>query len=507
MSILWPLGLLALAAVPSFVLLYMRHTEPRVRRFPAIRFWRAAEPTPTPESRFRKPPITLPLILQVLAALALALALARPVANRALEVFGLDLQTDPRHLVLLLDGSSSMAADAGGGISRWEAARADAAARLAALSEGDAATVLVLGSHLRSFGATDGPSLTALGEQIAALPQPGGRANLDGALTLAADLLTPGRQNEIVLLTDGALVADPAVAARVGAPVDLEIVPGGGANVAIVSIAARPSPGAPNVPSLYTRIVNYGPAPVSAPVTLWADGLEAGRQEVEIPANGGAVELGWALPAGTGMAEARLTHDDALQADNQATLPLALGEGSLALRMLLVSDSASPLERVLEAIPGATVRVEPGQWLSQDDTPGQYDLVVLEGVAPSAEALARLNAPLLIVSPQPGGALPVTGVLTAPTVSRIAAGDPLLTGVDLSGVTFGEAALLDETPGAREINGAEGGPLAVRERIGDQNAIVLAFDLNGSNLTRRIAFPILIANAVRELAPAPPPAA
>ncbi len=506
MSFLWPLGLLALVGVPAILLLHMRHTEPLVRRFPAIRFWQAAEPTPTPQARFRRPPLTLPLVLQLLAALALGLALGRPVASRAMDLFGVDLRTEPRHLVVLLDGSSSMAATGTGGATRWDSAKSAALSRLEELGEGDAATVLVLGSQVRSLGASDGPSLLRLRERIAALPLPGGRADLDAALALAADLGAPGREREAVLFTDGALAADPASVARLGAPVALEIVPGGGANAAIVSIASRPSPAAPDVPSLYTRIVNFGPDAVSAPVVLLADGLEAARQEVDIPPEGGAVELGWALPPGARTATVRLDYADALLADNEATLPLAAGESALALRILLVSDSASPLERVLAAIPGASLTVEPGERLESGEALGRFDLVVLEHVAASQEALARLDAPLLVVAPQPGGALPVLGVLPNPAIDRIEAGDALLAGVDLTGVTFSEAALLETPPGAKAVLGSADGPLALRMTLSGQDAIVLAFDLAGSNLPRRIAFPILIANAVNDLAPAPPPA-
>jgi hypothetical protein len=505
MSLLWPLGLLALIGVPAILLLHMRHTEPLVKRFPAIRFWVAAEPSPAPQTRFRRPPITLPLILQLLAALALGLALARPVLGGAFNVPGVDLRTEPRHLVLLLDGSSSMAAAGESGGTRWDEAKAEAASRLDDLSEGDAATVLTLGTQMRSFGASDGPTLARLREQVAAMPLPGGRTDLDAAFALAADLSVEGSDNEIVLLTDGAVAADPASVAALGAPVELRIAPGGGANAAIVSIAARPSAAAADVPSLYARIVNFGPDAISAPAVLLADGFEAGRQQVDIPPDGGAIELGWALPPGALSATVRLDHVDALPADNEATLPLPGSEGDLGLRILLITDSASPLERVLAAIPGVSLTVEQGDRLESGEALGRFDLVALENVAASEEALARLDAPLLIVGPQPGGALPVTGVLPSPTISRLQAGDPLLAGVDLTGVVFSEAALLEPRPGQQEIAGSADGPLALRMDLAGHDAIVFAFDLAGSNLPRRIAFPILIANAVNDLAPVAPP--
>ena len=79
MSLLLPLGLAALVALPIVVLLHMRHTTPTVRPVPTLRFWLAAEPERTEQMRFRRPPLSLLLLLHLLIAGLLALALARPI--------------------------------------------------------------------------------------------------------------------------------------------------------------------------------------------------------------------------------------------------------------------------------------------------------------------------------------------------------------------------------------------------------------------------------------------
>ena len=56
LSLLAPLGLAALVAVPVIVLLYMRTTTPTERRVPSTRFWLGAQTTPTENRRFRLPP-------------------------------------------------------------------------------------------------------------------------------------------------------------------------------------------------------------------------------------------------------------------------------------------------------------------------------------------------------------------------------------------------------------------------------------------------------------------
>ena len=76
-------------------------------------------PAPTDDARFRRPPISLLLLLQLLAVAALGLALARPAVADAWA--GLTQRTEPKHLVILLDGSTSMAAiDTDTGEERFE---------------------------------------------------------------------------------------------------------------------------------------------------------------------------------------------------------------------------------------------------------------------------------------------------------------------------------------------------------------------------------------------------
>ncbi|HYO29876.1 MAG TPA: VWA domain-containing protein, partial [Thermomicrobiales bacterium] len=190
MSLLLPAGLAALLALPVIVLLHMRHTSPRPKPVPALRFWLAARPEQTQRTRLRRPPVSLLLVLQLLAAAALGVALARPALAGALGAFGLDLQTEPRHLIVLLDGSTSMAADGqAAGRTRYDEARADALARLGGLAEGDVASVLLLGTRTATLSTTDAAGCGQLRERLSATPPPGGRADLDAALALTRDRL------------------------------------------------------------------------------------------------------------------------------------------------------------------------------------------------------------------------------------------------------------------------------------------------------------------------------
>jgi hypothetical protein len=143
-------------------------------------------------------------------------------------------------------------------------------------------------------------------------------------------------------------------------------------------------------------------------------------------------------------------------------------------------------------------------------TAGKFDLVVYERATPRGRTP---DTPVLIVDPDEGGALQTNGVMVSPGVQTVRAQDPLLAGVELAGTTFGQTPILVPAASATEIVGGANvggaaGPLIYRDTFPNSSEpmIVLAFDVATSNLPKRVAFPILIANIARELVPSPLPA-
>src|SRR6187431_90929 len=100
MTVLLPLALVALLAVPLIYLIHLLHGSRRRVRVPALFLWADLPRASTGRERRRWPPLSLLLVLQLLAAMVAALALARP-ANSS---------DPPRHVALILDASASMLA-------------------------------------------------------------------------------------------------------------------------------------------------------------------------------------------------------------------------------------------------------------------------------------------------------------------------------------------------------------------------------------------------------------
>ncbi len=515
MSLLAPLSLLALIGVPLIVLFHMRHTTPPPRHVSSLRFWQAADPRPADERRLRRPPLSLPLLLQILAVMLLAFALARPATASQIAAIAPGLHGEPQHLLLLLDGSTSMAATPPGATqSRWESARQEALARLAPLREGDVVTFMLLGAHPLTETASSNAGLVSLRQRLATLPLPGGRADLDAALALAADLRLPNLERSLVLISDGAVTVDPGVAAATGAPISL-VVPGGDSedsqrgNLAVTEIAVRPATDGSGTLTLFASLANYGTEPAGTSVTVIGDGLDIGRGDTTLAPEGEPASLQWVLPPGVGEISVRIEASDQLPADNTATiLPLTddAAGASIAPHILLVTDLPGALARALMSLDNVQVSVEPSDNVAAISA-ANYDLAVFDRVAPPADLVDHLPVPSLWVAPPADGPFSTTEDVTEPEASRVRAGDRLLQGVDLAGVTFGPTATFTLGPDDTEIVGSETGPLLYQTQLGTQPALVLTTDPEASNLPKRVAFPILVANMVSALAPDGIPAA
>ena len=500
LALLLPAGLIALISVPLVVLFHMRSPTPKAIPVPAIRFWRVAAPKPTDEPRFQRPPISASMLLHIAAALLLSLALARPVSSLALGVVSSSSQ--PRHLIVMLDGSTSMMAT-DDGQTRFDAARKQAINRLGSIHAGDAVTVLLLGQRVATFSASDTGSLQALKERISSIEPPGGITDLTSAMLLAHDLRIPGMENSIVLLSDGALEVDPTAVTDAGMPIDYVQVgnPIDG-NLAVIDISTRANPANLSEQQIFGRLANFSDKAVTVPVQYWADGFMISGENVELGANS-RKDLSFTAPPDSTEAEIKVAATDAQPIDDRASIALGAGD-TLSLNVLIFSDHPESLLRGFSSIPGAQVTVEITDAVAQGYGTGGFDLVVYDQVAPSKAPLV----PSLFIEPPGSTFFPSPEMLSDPTPITMVQTDPLLNGVDFIGVTFG-ATPKYQLPAefTSVVSAAGGGPLLAYGTLpgSESPTVLLAGSLDDSNLWQRIAFPILMTNIAEKLSPSPAP--
>jgi Ca-activated chloride channel homolog len=299
-TILAPLALIALIIVPLIYLIHLLFGSRKRLRVPAVFLWANLPPAPSARRKRRWPPLTLLLLLQLVAAILGALALARPATPA----------DPPRHLALVLDASASMqATDVAP--TRFDAARARGLERVASLRDGEMVSVVRSGTtaSLLTSGAPQ------QGRQALATAKPGaGPGTLRDALALASAQVaaTPDLRGEIVVLTDGA--SPPLEPLGVlAAPVEVVPVGGGSDNQAVTALQVRIEPSGREQVA-YVEVSNYADQPAQVTVRTLADDAPLDERAVRL-APRGQTRVSVPLPADARRVTSRLLGRDALSLD------------------------------------------------------------------------------------------------------------------------------------------------------------------------------------------------
>lgn len=499
MSFLAPFGLLALLTLPVIILLHLIRERRKRVVVPSLLLWQML-PKRQEAQRQRRLPLTLLLLLHLLAALLLALALGQP--QWLVSLFGSE-----RHLAVIIDTSTSMAAPAAGVAagSRLDAVRVRARSLISGMGGRDSLTLIDAGTQARVIDSAGSGGATRLLAALDDLKAGGTGSDMGGALVLAEAALQGLPDARIVVLSDGALpTLEGELAERQAAvPIDWQFVGAAHDNRALVTLAARPR--AANAPvQVYGRAVNYGATPLRTVVRLFGDGALIDSRPVSFSPNG-EVELTWTIPSGVKLLRAELDGNDDLPADDSAAISV---NQVRTIRTLLVSANPARLEHALRVIPGIELTVvTPGRY--RDPGAFSVDLTVLDGFLPTAwpsGGVLVLNPPpganqLLAVEEHAGGASPDNAELSFGSARSV------FDGVSLSSVDFGPLRTV-ATPEWAEVQLARGEQtLILRGSSGQSKIAVWTFDLAQSNLPTRLAFPLLLVRTVRDLTPAPLPAA
>src|SRR5216684_177166 len=297
MTLLAPIALVALLVPVAIYLVHWLSGSRRRLRVPAIFLWADLPRSSMGRSRRRWPPITLLLVLQLLAAGLAALALARPATP----------SDPPRHLALILDASASMqSTDVAP--TRFDAARARGLERLAGLSPTDRVSLIRAGrdAALVSSGtpeaARDALNTARPGASTSAIRE---------ALALASSQITatPDRYGQIVLLSDVAWSAPESVG-PLAVPVEVVAVGGGSDNQAVGNLHVRMDPNG-RAQTAFVEIANHADHHARVPMRLTADGAPLDERQVDIPARTRA-RLSIPLPVDAHHITARLLGHDSL---------------------------------------------------------------------------------------------------------------------------------------------------------------------------------------------------
>jgi hypothetical protein len=464
-TLLAPVALAALLVPVAIYLVHWLSGSRRRLRVPALFLWADLPQASMGRTRHRRPPLTLLLLLQLLAAGLAALALTRPATA-----------TDPpRHLALILDASASMqSTDIAP--TRFDTARARGLERLATLGPADRVSLIRAGRDATLLSS----STPAAARDALSAARPGASASaIREALALASSQIaaTPDRHGQIVLLSDVAWPTPDSVG-PLAAPVEVVAVGGGSDNQAVGQLQVRMDPNG-RAQTAFVEIANHADRPTRVPLRLSADGAPLDERQVDVPART-RTRLSIPLPVDAHHVTVRLLGHDSLALDDVAETN---APGGPPRDVAVIGRVTDGLRRALESVPSLQVRPRDASVL------GPADLTVLAGSLP-----ARLPAgPLLLVDPPANsGRLLGVGLGNGARVQEL---HPLLQGLDL-------AAMQSETPSvsgvpswAHVVLGTLDGPLIMEGRIDGQPVVALTFDPSLSGLEKSLAFPLLVSNA------------
>lgn len=508
-----PRGLALFGLAAPLVVLHLLKPKRQRRVVGSVLLWREVERALEAKHPFQRLRRNLPLFLQLLALASLAVALATPLVPGG--------RGGGHDLVLVLDASASMKArDGPGGVTRFEAARAEARELVRGLRAGDRGLILVAtprGPRTAQGWTDDKP---ALEDALAALEATDGGAELGDTLVLAAAASRPlGDRALVHLFTDGG--GPPVPALDWGARLRYRALGTTGENVGIVALELREVDDADAAAgagtgeragrkfSVFASIENAGERarqvwvelrPLTPPGAAAVPDTVLAARKVELAPRGRAAALLEArlapgpvrvvlTPARGDPEEGRAL--DVFDRDDEA---IALVPASSEATVALVSPAhpgrvRSPLERALAACSG--VRVERRE--ASDVFDPALRLVVFDGVVPAQ--LPPVSC-LFVNPPASVGPVHLGESVLGPRVSAWDRDDRLLRFADLSDVEVSRARRLTLGPGARALVSSEDLPLVATYSEGDAARVVVGFDLTDSSWPLRLSFPVFVRNCV-----------
>lgn len=505
MSFAAPALLAALALLAPALLAFLVRRRRDVVRVPSTRLFRLTA-TSTATSRRMRNLKRLAALLACLAGIAaLIVAAARPTRAARGET-----------VAFIVDVSASM--DAGPGARPLAEARRHLERVTATASPADRYAIIAASTEPRLLVGPEPPG-PRVDEAIASLRAERGGADLGAATMLAAELLAGAPGARIVVLTDGGeSLGDPATDLSSVPLTQRTIAPGGRDNLGVSAFASRPPRDAA---SDEEREVEIDVATSSerarvARVIVTADGEEIARRRLEIPPSGEAatrVRLRAAAHELRARVEPEDGIDDALASDDEARLfeiaprppralllapltpeapaaaaesaPTAEGESSRAAAFFaekaLLAAGVKEVVRVPPSLEGVSV--------------APSDLIVALDDGPTRP----IDAPALYLGTR-RGALPVKGFreigAAAAKLRSVEGRDAILRGVALDGVTIDRALAIDVPPSARALVDLDGGTVVAAGGAGQRAWVYLGIDPSRSDLALRVAFPVMVANAV-----------
>ncbi|MBW2154297.1 MAG: BatA and WFA domain-containing protein [Deltaproteobacteria bacterium] len=485
MQLLSPIMLSALAVIPVLILIHTLKQKPTPVEVTNLFLWQEVLREKSRHLTFQRLVKNLPLLLQILIVMLVSLAVAEPV-----WFYWTAKQGD---IILVLDTSASMKTKRSSGI-RLDAAKTKALEVIDRSAESQKILIVEAASEprLKTGFTADKTRARAIVQGLEASDAPG---NLKQAVLLAASFIDPSSHDQIYLLTDGAGV-DLSKITTIHPKIIPVIITGGKTNIGITKFEFRQEFFRNNSYEILLEVKNFGQTPKTFPIRLSVDRTVIFNSRVHLqPLEKKTLILPYSGLI-TGMAKALIDIDDDLPVDNAAYLSLNSAQD---IWVLLVSRGNYFLKKLLQAHPNFMVntirKIVPTLWKEQAM---RHDIVIVDRM--DFPATERGNF-LLIDSFSPSIPISKTGRVELPDIVDWNRNSPLMTSVNVSGLTIESASIVQAGAGLKSvIESADTGLMYAYEDEGIR-AVFLGFDITRSDLPLKVAFPVMMSNIINWLNP------
>ncbi|MCE9572753.1 MAG: BatA and WFA domain-containing protein [Deltaproteobacteria bacterium] len=527
-TLAWVAGIAAALTISAYIL------KMRRRRFevPFSALWKRVLDQKEPSSLWRH--------LKRLLSLFFLLCIAGLVLFAALDPTRGAANHDARNVVVLLDASASMkaidgnddknddkAANPGKTRTRLAVAKERAKLLIDSMGGGDLAMIMRMDGQTTPLGrfSSDGPMLRRLVDAVEATDTP---ADLHRALGAAADALRDRKNPLIVVISDGAFPVEQREQVRwqPAAPgekdlaaidltgIDVRYVNVGHRkdNVGIVAFNVRRYVANKAAYEVFIELENFGDTATQRRVSLFDGDLELfaetdpGKSTLDLAPHTRVRKIYKDLPAGTtGHLRALATVPAGLAPD-----PFPLDDEAWALlparksqKVLMVTADNLYLEAAVLAYDNIVPsKITPAEYAANPAQASDYDTIIFDTWAPAEPP------PKNAIYFRPDAAhspVAISGELPRPHITDVDKSHPTMKWVTLSDVNIDTTHVFapDASKGESVLASSVRDPIIVAKRDSGHKYLVFGFSLTGSDtdqvgsdLMLRVAFPLLLVNAL-----------
>ncbi len=486
--------------------LYILRTRPRRHVVTTLLFWDQVFDDRRQRAWWRNLRRWLSLLLQLIFVALVVLALADLVRTG---------QTERTETVLVIDNSASMNAAAASGGTRLDLAKERGRRIAGGLRPGDSMAVVTAGSTV-NVAAGLGDFAPAVIEAIDQIPPTDGPTRIEEAIAAAERLTVDPKARRIIVITD----QPPGSGGRQGLRTDVDQSLGGFGyrrgdqslggfgyrimvgqsldNVAITTMSVRRSLVDPLGYACWVEVQSFADSPVQTRLSVRLQDELVDVYPIDLQPGGTWQQTIQGVSRAGGVMTATLEGTDGLAADNVASAVLSPRRPVPVTLVTAEGREDSPAAFFLQSVLGAIPLVDLSD-LSPDDDNASDRLTVYVGVVPESFP----TGPALYIDPPtdgPGGAWRLGQTMPRPIVVEQDNDSPLLRHVRLVNVPLDSSRELlfdpDDPLNVPIIQTDNDAAVALVIDRPAGRVLVLSTTLDQSDLPLRVAFPVMMTNAI-----------